>query len=72
MSRRRFHRLRALVWLALAVPAVLFWRDSVLFVILASVYANVVSDLGAAEAADDTAVTDRLDRIETLLREERR
>jgi hypothetical protein len=39
----------------------------VAFVIIASVYANVKSDWGAAEAADDRDVLDRLERIEALL-----
>jgi hypothetical protein len=58
------------VWALLLVPALIWWPQSVAFVIVASVYANVKSDLGAAEAADDRAVLDRLDRIERLLREE--
>jgi hypothetical protein len=68
--RRLFHRGRAVAWALLLIPALLLWRQSVLFVICASVYANVVSDWSAAEAADDRAVIERLDRIETQLRRE--
>lgn len=68
MKRRVwFHRGRAVAWALAGVCALLWWQDSVLFVIVASVYANVVSDLGAAEAADDRDLTDRLDRIEKQL-----
>lgn len=58
-------------WAAATVPALLWWPDSVAFVIVASIYANVKSDWGAAEAADDHRVIERLDRIEALMRGER-
>ena len=47
----------------------LIWQESILFVILASVYANFASELAAAEAADDLQLAQRLDRIETMLAE---
>ena len=55
----------------LIVPALVWWPDSVAFVIVASVYANIKSDWGAAEAADDRDVVERLERIERLLAEQR-
>lgn len=64
-----FHRARALGWALLgAVSFALGWQNSVALVWGASVYANVVSDLGAAEAADDRKVLDHLRRIERLQR----
>lgn len=63
-----FHRSRAVVWLivgALSFP--LGWANSVALVWIASLYANVFTDLGAAEAADDRQVLERLDRVEKLL-----
>lgn len=60
----RFHRFCALVWVGLLLPALVWWPESVAFVIVASVYANVKSDWGAAEAADDR----RLQRQVDLLR----
>ncbi len=69
-GRRRavlFHRASAVVWLLLTIPALLWWSDSVAFVIVASIYANVKSDWGAAEAADDRQVMDELHRAEALL-----
>jgi hypothetical protein len=61
------HRALAATWIVLAIPAVLWWKESILFVILASVYANVASEMSAAEAADDRQLAERLDRIEAML-----
>lgn len=55
-----FHRLSALTWALASVPALLFWQTSVLFVIIASIYANVKSDWTAAVAADDRTVLTEL------------
>lgn len=65
-SRRKvlFHRASAVFWAVLIFPAYLWWRDSVAFVIAASIYANVKSDWGAAEAADNRDVIQRLEGIE--------
>lgn len=64
-----FHRASAAVWAILgAVSFVFGLQNSVALVWLASVYANVKSDWGAAEAADNTDVTQRLDRIEATQR----
>jgi len=69
-----FHRAGAIFWTLLVVPAWLWWRESLILVIAASFYANIKSDWGAAEAADDRAVMEaigkieeRLERIERLL-----
>jgi hypothetical protein len=63
-----FHRSRAIAWLIVgAVTFALGLADSVALVWMASVYANAVSDWGAAEAADDRAIHERLDRIEQML-----
>jgi len=64
-ARVRFARVRALLWAILgAVSVPLGWANSVFLVWMASVYANVESGIAAGEAADDTDVTGRLDRIE--------
>lgn len=64
--RRRilFHRVSAIVWILLLIPALLWWRESLWFVIVASVYANVKSDWGAAEAADDRDLAHQLRALE--------
>jgi hypothetical protein len=78
MSRRKIwiHRSRRvhLAGRRCRLSFVFGWQNSVVLVWIASVYANTVSDLGAAEAADDREVTgrlddvsERLDRIEALL-----
>ncbi len=58
-----FHRGRAVAWLLLAVPAVIWWADSILLAILLSLYANAVSDWGAAEAADDSRLLARVEHF---------
>ena len=58
------HRALAGVWVLLAIPGVIWWAESILFVILVSLYANFASEMSAAEAADDRDVLRRLDRIE--------
>lgn len=63
-----FHRVSAGFWGLLGLISFLFgWQNSVAMVWLASVYANIKSDIGAAEAADDRAVLQRLDRHEQML-----
>ena len=41
----------AIFWFLLAIPTVFFWRDSILLVLLMSLYANIESSLAAFEAA---------------------
>jgi hypothetical protein len=45
------HAVLTVVWAALAVPTVLWWHDSVLWVGLISVYANVVGHASAWQAS---------------------
>lgn len=44
------HLALAWVWVILAFPAVLWWKESVLFVILLSLYANIEASLAAHNA----------------------
>ncbi len=63
-----FHRARAILWGIVGVLSFpLGWANSVVLVWIASLYANVSTDWGNAEAADDRAVLERLDRIEQKL-----
>ena len=48
LSRR--HLILGWVWIVLAVPALLWWKDSVLFVILLSLYANAEASFAAHQA----------------------
>lgn len=44
------HLILGWVWVILAIPAVLWWKDSVLFVILISLYANMEASFAAHQA----------------------
>lgn len=44
---RRFNGVATLVWLALVIPTVLFWRESILWIAIMSVWANVAASFGA-------------------------
>lgn len=58
------HRSRAIVWAIIGVLSFpLGWANSVVLVWIASLYANISTDYGNGEAADDRAVTERLDRM---------
>ncbi len=63
------HRALAGMWVLLVIPGVIWWAESILFVILVSLYANIVGEISASEAADDRELAKRLDRIERLLKE---
>lgn len=46
------HRALAASWLLLAIPTLLWWSQSILWVAFMSLYANVASHWAAAEAAE--------------------
>ena len=46
------HRGVAATWLSLAVPTLLWWSNSILWIQFMSLYANVASHWAAAEAAE--------------------
>jgi hypothetical protein len=48
---RRFHAVATIVWLLLAIPSLIWWKDSLLWIILLSVWANVASHFGAWQGA---------------------
>jgi hypothetical protein len=48
---RRVHLALTLVWVALAVPTLLWWRDSVAWVAAMSLYANVAGHWAAFQAS---------------------
>jgi len=53
---KRFHAMMTGLWMLLIVPGILFWRDSVPFLVGISIYANVAGHFSAwqgtrAEAA---------------------
>ena len=48
---RKIHGSLAIGWFVIAIPAVLFWRDSVPFLVYVSVYANFVGHWSSYQAA---------------------
>ncbi|HUR18881.1 MAG TPA: hypothetical protein VMZ51_08110 [Acidimicrobiales bacterium] len=56
---RRFHAAMVGVWAALIVPSILFWRESVLWVIFLSLWANLATHWGAWQSSRaETAATE--------------
>lgn len=63
------YRARAVAWAVVGVLSFMFgWANSVLLVWIASLYANIGTDLGSAEAADNRELIERLDRLEETQR----
>ncbi|HCI6794748.1 hypothetical protein [Klebsiella pneumoniae] len=48
---KRCHLIAAVMWVGLAIPSLICWKDSVLWVILISIYANIVGHLSGYSAA---------------------
>ena len=66
------HGLVAFTQVALSIPALLWWKNSVLFVIGLSLFANFYSAVSALEAADDSKVMKRLDELERNILEQKK
>lgn len=47
----KFHLTLALVWATLTIPTLIWWKDSILWVSLMSIYAIVIGHLAAYSAA---------------------
>ncbi len=47
----KFHVAMALVWVVLIPPTLIWWSQSIMWVLLISIYANIVSHVGAYQAA---------------------
>lgn len=47
----QFHKWATFVWILLLVPTLLWWRESVLWVALMSIWANVASHWAAYQAS---------------------
>jgi hypothetical protein len=46
-----FHLTMMFVWVCLAVPGLLWWRDSIVFVIILSLYANFAGNFAGYQGA---------------------
>lgn len=59
---KRCHLVAAVMWVGLAIPSLIWWKDSVLWVILISIYANIVGHLyGYSAARADQAAEENED-----------
>lgn len=50
MSWRHLHLALGILWVLLLVPTILWWKDSILWVLVISVYANIVGHWSAYQA----------------------
>ncbi|AKZ73969.1 hypothetical protein [Enterobacter roggenkampii] len=48
---KRCHLAAAIIWFILTIPSVIWWKNSVLWVIIISIYANIVGHLSGYSAA---------------------
>lgn len=48
---RLFHLVMIIVWAALSVPTVMWWKDSILWVSIMSIYAIVISHWSAYQGS---------------------
>jgi hypothetical protein len=51
VSSARIHLALTVMWSGLAIPTVIWWRQSILWVAFMSLYANIASHAAAWEAA---------------------
>jgi hypothetical protein len=47
----RVHGTLVIVWTTLVIPAVLLWRESIVFLVIVSVYANIAGSIASWQAA---------------------
>jgi hypothetical protein len=46
-----FHKWATLIWLLLLIPSLLWWRESIVWVVLMSVWANIAGHWSAYQAS---------------------
>jgi hypothetical protein len=51
MTWARFHAVATVAWALLLIPSVLWWQESVPWLVIMSVWANLASHWGAFQAA---------------------
>jgi hypothetical protein len=63
-----FHRSRAVLWGVIGIASFAFgFASNVMVVWIASLYANIVSDWTAGEAADDRTVLNAIEELKTII-----
>lgn len=58
MTSRSFHFYMTILWGILVLPTIFVWRESLLWIALISVYANVVGHWGAYQASRGEEATE--------------
>jgi hypothetical protein len=48
---RRFHLFMVCAWALLAIPGLLWWKESITFVVIMSLYANLAAEFAAYQGA---------------------
>lgn len=51
MSARRLHLALTVGWAVFAIPVLVWWKDSIVLILMISIYANVVGHWSAYQAA---------------------
>lgn len=54
----KFHAVMTIFWLVMTIPALLFWKESILYVILISQWANVAAHWSSFQAAHSEKAQD--------------
>ena len=73
VTQRRVHGWATIGWLVLAVPAVVWWRNSLPFLVFVSVYANVAGHWSSWQASrvevkqEEAEVANGCDTVEPTL-----
>lgn len=58
MKASRLHFALTVFWTIFAIPVLIWWRDSIVLILLISIYANIVGHWSAYEAARSKEVND--------------
>lgn len=56
---KHFHLIAVIVWFCLVPPTLIWWKDSILWVALMSIWANIASHWSAWQAARTESKQDR-------------
>lgn len=47
----QFHKYATIIWILLIIPGLLFWKESIMFVVLMSLWANIAAHWAAYQAS---------------------
>lgn len=50
-SWNTFHKIMTMIWIMLAIPSLMWWKDALVWVIIMSLWANVVGHWSAFQAS---------------------